>query len=173
MKAYFYCRVAHDDSFSLERQAEELRRYAEQAGYTIVGAAAEHVSGMTLDRPALQEVMEAVLAGKVDVVLCLRERVSIDSSNFSPFLHKKQSVHYRILRSYKDTLHGASDGKVFWGYGHLRPGYWERENVLQKETFAQFGRILYDQDDDVLKMTEEIFENTSREVLERIKGMMK
>ena len=54
-------------------------------GYTIVGAAAEHVSGMTLDRPALQEVMEAVLAGKVDVVLCLRERVSIDSSNFSPF----------------------------------------------------------------------------------------
>ena len=69
---------------------------------------------MTLDRPALQELMEAVLAGKVDVVLinsldrigrdwgmtkqyidlltahkvkllCLRERVSIDSSNFSPF----------------------------------------------------------------------------------------
>ena len=101
-------------SFSLERQAEELRRYAEQAGYTIVGVAAEHGSGMTLDRPALQEVMEAVLAGKVDVVLissldrigrdwgmtkqyialltehkvkllCLRERVSIDSSNFSPF----------------------------------------------------------------------------------------
>ena len=101
-------------SFSLERQAEELRRYAEQAGYTIVGVAAEHGSGMTLDRPALQEVMEAVLAGKVDVVLissldrigrdwgmtkqyidlltehkvkllCLRERVSTDSSNFSPF----------------------------------------------------------------------------------------
>ena len=71
MKAYFYCRVAHDDSFSLERQAEELRRYAEQAGYTIVGAAAEHGSGMTLDRPALQEVMEDVLAGKVDVVLIL------------------------------------------------------------------------------------------------------
>ena len=101
-------------SFSLERQAEELRRYAEQAGYTIVGAAAEHGSGMTLDRPALQEVMEAVLAGKVDVVLissldrigrdwgmtkqyialltehkvkllCLRERVSSDISGVSPF----------------------------------------------------------------------------------------
>ena len=69
MKAYFYCRVAHDDSFSLERQAEELRRYAEQAGYTIVGVAAEHGSGLTLDRPALQELTEAVLAGKVDVVL--------------------------------------------------------------------------------------------------------
>ena len=36
MKAYFYCRVAHDDSFSLERQAEELRRYAEQATPSLV-----------------------------------------------------------------------------------------------------------------------------------------
>ena len=101
-------------SFSLERQAEELRRYAEQAGYTIVGVADEHGSGLTLDRPALQELTEAVLAGKVDAVLvnsldrlgrdwgmtkqyidlltehkvkllCVRERVMIDSSSFSPF----------------------------------------------------------------------------------------
>ncbi len=101
-------------SFSLERQAEELRRYAEQAGYTIVGVAAEHGSGLTLDRPALQELTEAILAGKVDAVLvnsldrlgrdwgmtkqyidlltehkvkllCVRERVMIDSSSFSPF----------------------------------------------------------------------------------------
>ena len=114
MKAYFYCRVAHDDSFSLEQQVAKLRRYAEQAGYTIVGVAAEHGSGMTLDRPALQELMEAVLAGKVDVVLvnsldrlgrdwgmtkqyidlltehkvkllCVRERVSSDISGVSPF----------------------------------------------------------------------------------------
>ena len=69
MKAYFYCRVAHDDSFSLEQQVAKLRRYAEQAGYTIVCVAAEHGSGLTLDRPALQELTEAVLAGKVDVVL--------------------------------------------------------------------------------------------------------
>ena len=82
--------------------------------YTIVGVAAEHGSGLTLDRPALQEVMEAVLAGKVDVVLissldrigrdwgmtkqyiyllaehkvkllCVRERLMIDSACFSPF----------------------------------------------------------------------------------------
>ena len=43
-------------------------------------------------------------------LLCLRERVSSDSSGFSPFSTKKQSVHYRILRSYKDTLHGAVGG---------------------------------------------------------------
>ena len=55
MKAYFIAASLTMIAFPLERQAEELRRYAEQAGYTIVGAAAEHGSGMTLDRPALQE----------------------------------------------------------------------------------------------------------------------
>ena len=104
MKAYIYCRVAHDDGFSLELQADELRRYAKQA---------EYGSGVTLDRPALQEVTEAVLAGRVDVVLvnsldrlgrdrsmtkqyidlltehkvklhCVRERMIIDSDDFLP-----------------------------------------------------------------------------------------
>ncbi len=82
--------------------------------YTIVGVAAEHGSGLTLDRPVLQELTEADFAGKVDVVLvnsldrigrdwgmtkqyidlltehkvkllCLRERVSSDISGVSPF----------------------------------------------------------------------------------------
>ena len=69
MKVFIYCRVAHNDSFSLEAQETELRRYAAQAGYTIVGAAAEHGSGLTLDRPALQKVTQAVLAGEVELVL--------------------------------------------------------------------------------------------------------
>ena len=69
MKAYFYCRVAHDDSFSLEGQAEELHRYAEQAGYTIIGATAEQGNGLALDRPGLEKVTQAVLTGKVDMVL--------------------------------------------------------------------------------------------------------
>ena len=103
MKAYFYCRVAHDDSFSLERQAEELRRYAEQAGYTIVGVAAEHGSGMTLDRPALQEVMEAVLAGKVDVVLISSlDRIGRDwgmTKQYIDLLTEQIEAHYRRIRN--------------------------------------------------------------------------
>lgn len=69
MRAFFYCRVAHDDGFSLEVQGTELRRYAAQAGYTIIGGADEHGNGLSLDRTGLQCVMEAVLAGKVDIVL--------------------------------------------------------------------------------------------------------
>ena len=69
MRVFVYCRVAHDDSFSLEAQAAQLRRYAEQAGYTIIGATAEQGSGLALDRPGLEMVTQAVLAGKVDMVL--------------------------------------------------------------------------------------------------------
>ena len=69
MRVFLYCRVAYDDGFSLEAQAATLRHYASRAGYTIVGASSEHGSGMTLDRPALQQVTQAVLAGKVDMVL--------------------------------------------------------------------------------------------------------
>ena len=69
MRAFLYCRVAHDDSFTLEHQRFLLQLYAKQAGYTIIGAADEYGSGLTLDRPALQKVTEAVVAGKVDVVI--------------------------------------------------------------------------------------------------------
>ncbi|MDY5557941.1 MAG: recombinase family protein, partial [Candidatus Heritagella sp.] len=40
-----------------------------RAGYTIIGATAEQDSGLTLDRPGLEMVTQAVLAGKVDMVL--------------------------------------------------------------------------------------------------------
>ena len=69
MRVFLYCRVAHDDSFALEHQRFLLQLYAKQAGYTIIGAADEYGSGLTLDRPALQKVTEAVVAGRVDVVL--------------------------------------------------------------------------------------------------------
>ena len=91
-----------------------IHKFCLIAIYTIVGVAAEYGSGLTLDRPALQELTEAVFAGKVDVVLvnsldrlgrdwgmtkqyidlltehkvkllCARERLMIDSASFSPF----------------------------------------------------------------------------------------
>ncbi len=136
MRVYLYCRVAHDDSFCLEAQATTLRRYAEQAGYTIIGAACEHGNGLTLERPALQEVTKAVLAGEVDVVLvhsltrigrewgmtqhyidllvehgvkllCIRDRLLFsDKGEALISSNKKRSVLDRILKSYKDTPHG-------------------------------------------------------------------
>ena len=119
MRAFLYCRVAHDDSFALEHQRFLLQIYAKQAGYTIIGAADEYGSGLTLDRPVLQKVTEAVVAGKVDVVLvhnltrigrewgmtqryielltrhkvkllCIRDRLLFDENGVAPILAIKK-----------------------------------------------------------------------------------
>ena len=120
MRAFLYCRVAHDDSFALEHQRFLLQLYAKQAGYTIIGAADEYGSGLTLDRQALQKVTEAVVAGRVDVVivhnlarigrewgmtqsyidlltrhkvklLCIRDRLLFDENGATPILTIKNA----------------------------------------------------------------------------------
>ena len=69
MRVFIYCRVARDGTFALEHQRFLLQLYAKRAGYTIIGAADEYGSGLTLDRPGMGKVTQAVLAGEVDVVL--------------------------------------------------------------------------------------------------------
>ena len=66
MRVFIYCRVARDDTFALEHQRFLLQLYAKRAGYTIIGAADEYGSGLTLDRPGMGKVTQA---GEVDVVL--------------------------------------------------------------------------------------------------------
>ena len=77
-------------------------------------------------------------------LLCLRERVSSDSSGFSPFSTKKQSVHYRILRSYKDTLHGRS---VIIGSQKTQIYQWfagrQQEVFILKSNFTRYSIILF------------------------------
>ena len=60
MRAFLCCRVAHQDTFTLEHQRLLLELYAKRAGYTIIGAADEYGSGLILDRPVLQKMAEAV-----------------------------------------------------------------------------------------------------------------
>ena len=120
MKAFLYCRVAHQDTFALEHQRFLLELYAKRAGYTIIGAVDEYGSGLTLDRPALKKVTETVAAGKVDVVLvhsltrigrewgmtqsyinlltrhkvkllCIRDRLLFDENGATPILTTKNA----------------------------------------------------------------------------------
>ena len=45
MRVFLYCRVAHDDTFALERQRFLLQLYAKQAGYTIIGVRMNTAAG--------------------------------------------------------------------------------------------------------------------------------
>lgn len=82
-------------------------------------------------------------------------------------------IVYEKYRGISDILHGMTDGRINLGYGHYRKGYWKRPFALEKETFAQYGRMLYNQDESVLKMVEEIFPETNREIMGTLKRMVK
>lgn len=68
-RVWIYCRVAHPDGMALMLQKEQMIEYARKQGWEIVGITAEHGSGLDFNRKGLKEVMEAVKAERVDIVL--------------------------------------------------------------------------------------------------------
>lgn len=75
-------------------------------------------------------------------------------------------------RGISDILNGMSDGKINLGYIHSKE-YWKRDKAVESETWAQFGRILYDQNEEVLDMLKFVCPNTYEEVMSTLKGMIK
>lgn len=76
-------------------------------------------------------------------------------------------------RGISDIIHGCSKGNIFLGWGHRKPGYWSGKLALEKEAFAQYGRMIYNQDEDVLDMFNALFPETSKEMDDRIRRVMK
>ena len=73
MRVWLYGRLSNDDDVmmnSLENQLEIVREYARKQGYEIVGESYDdNVSGMRFDRKGLNQVTQAVDAGKIDAVI--------------------------------------------------------------------------------------------------------
>ena len=107
-RAYLYCRVAHNDGFSLELQKEELSQFAKQAGLEIVGISAEYAGGRTLDRGGLNEVSQAICSGKADIVLVKStSRIARDMQQFQEYI--------RFLSENGTTLCCMQEQLVFGG----------------------------------------------------------
>jgi len=68
-RAWIYCRVAHPDDMALKFQQEQMVEYARKQGWEVVGITAEQGSGLDFNRRGLKEVIEAVKAERVDIVL--------------------------------------------------------------------------------------------------------
>ncbi|MDE6005712.1 MAG: phage head morphogenesis protein, partial [Oscillospiraceae bacterium] len=64
-------------------------------------------------------------------------------------------------RGFSDIIHGMTLQKVNLGYGHYEDGYWEKPLKLEKETFAQYGRIYYKNNPNVMKLVSEMLPKTS------------
>jgi DNA invertase Pin-like site-specific DNA recombinase len=65
-----YCRVANAGAESIAMQEEILRRYANDHGYSVYKVYRDNgKSGITLDRPGLQSMLEDIKSGKVKRVV--------------------------------------------------------------------------------------------------------
>ncbi|MGM9604101.1 MAG: recombinase family protein, partial [Faecousia sp.] len=73
MRVWLYGRLSNDDDVmmnSLENQLEIVRAFASERGYQIIGESYDdNVSGMRFDRKGLNQVTQAVDAGKIDAVI--------------------------------------------------------------------------------------------------------
>ena len=60
-------------------------------------------------------------------------------------------------RGISDIFSGLTENQVILGYGH-DVKYWQgAKNRLGMEAWAQFGRVLYDNDPNVRKMLHDLF----------------
>lgn len=67
-------------------------------------------------------------------------------------------------RGISDIIHGMSNKNIDFGYGHYKNNYWEKPFKLQKEIFAQYGRMYFEENKDVLKMLQDIFPEITSQV---------
>jgi resolvase domain protein len=66
---WLYGRVASPDKWALENQMNYLRSFAEKHKLNIVGESWDAASGLTFDRPGLNDFLEAVRQGQADALL--------------------------------------------------------------------------------------------------------
>ena len=67
-RAVIYCRVSTADQSCL-RQKDELKRFAERAGYEVSGIFMETGSGVRVDRAVRRKVMALAQAREIDAIL--------------------------------------------------------------------------------------------------------
>ena len=86
MKAAIYCRVSTEDQekegTSLQTQLEACLDYCQRKGYAVSHRFSEAYSGLTLDRPKLNELRDLIRTGDIDVIViyCL-DRLSRDPTH--------------------------------------------------------------------------------------------
>lgn len=66
---WLYGRVASPDKWALETQMDYLRSFAEKYQLNVVGESQDEASGLTLERPGLNDFLEAVWQGQADALL--------------------------------------------------------------------------------------------------------
>lgn len=107
-KAAIYCRVSTEDQeregTSLQTQLEACLKYCQDKCFDVAYRFSEACSGLTLDRPKLNELRELVRAGGIDVIIifCL-DRLSRNATH-GVILRDELDKHHVILESVTEDI---------------------------------------------------------------------
>jgi len=147
--AAIYCRVSTDnqesEGTSLQTQLEACLNYCREKEYQVAYRFSEVYSGLTLDRPKLNELRDLVRADDVDLVIvyCL-DRLSRDPTH-GVILTQEIEKHNVSLEAVTETVDSSELGKFI---NYIR-GFFSkleaekiRERTMRgKKAKARMGRI--------------------------------
>ena len=87
--AWIYCRVNNlrNAEEMMRLQFQQLKAFAEQKGFSMVGVSQDHGSGRSLDRHGLRAIREAACSGDFQALLVSSvSRIGRDTEQVSQFL---------------------------------------------------------------------------------------
>jgi site-specific DNA recombinase len=115
-KAAIYCRVSTDDQeregTSLKTQLEACNEYCQAKDYQVFRQFKESYSGLTLDRPKLNELRELVRTSSIDIIViyCL-DRLSRDPTH-GVIIFQELEKHGVILEAVTEIVDSTELGKL-------------------------------------------------------------
>ena len=115
-RAAIYCRVSTDnqerEGTSLQTQLEACLAYCKQKGYDVAYQFSEAYSGLSLERPKLNELRELVRAGSIDVIICYSlDRLSRDPVH-GVIIIEELEKHHVLLEAVSETVDSSEVGKL-------------------------------------------------------------
>jgi len=116
MKAAIYCRVSTDnqerEGTSLHTQLENCLKYCESKGYEVSHRFSEAYSGLSLERPELDNLRELVRDEIVDVIVCYSlDRLSRDPGH-GVIITQELEKHSVKLETVTEDVDSSELGKL-------------------------------------------------------------
>jgi site-specific DNA recombinase len=149
MKAAIYCRVSTDsqerEGTSLKTQLEACLKYCQEKGYDLIYRFSETYSGLTLERPKLDELRELVRTEAIDVIVCYcLDRLSRDPAH-GVIVTQELEKHGINLETVTEDVDNSELGKLISyirGFASKLEAEKIKERTMRgKRAKAKAGRI--------------------------------